>query len=235
MKHPARTYLKRNKNGEPSNHGYELKRENYIEVGLSEEEVMLRRQRNLVNEPFHAPTRSEKEIILANLLTLFNFLNFALAVLVIIASIMKPIHFRNLAFMGVVLSNLFIGIVQEIRAKRTIDKLSILTEPKTLVIRNGEKHEISVDEIVLDDLLFLVSGQQMSVDGTVEECDGFEVDESLLTGESEPVLKVPGDKMFSGSFIVAGNAKVRANFYGFFTGLCQRFSAQPARVCSWAM
>lgn len=214
MKHPARTYFKKNRNGESSNHGYELKRENYVEVGLSEEEVFLRRQRKLVNEPFHAPTRSEKEIILANLLTLFNFLNFALAVLVIIASIMKPVHFRNLAFMGVVLSNLFIGIVQEIRAKRTIDKLSILTEPKTLVIRNGEKHEIPVDEIVLDDLLFLVSGQQMSVDGTVEECDGFEVDESLLTGESEPVLKVPGDKMFSGSFIVAGNAKVQVTDVG---------------------
>ena len=214
MKHPARTYLKRNKNGESSNHGYELKRENYVEVGLSEEEVLLRRQRNLINEPFHAPTRSEKEIILANLLTLFNFLNFALAALVIIATMMKPVHFRNLAFMGVVLSNLFIGIVQEIRAKRTIDKLSILTEPKTLVIRNGEKHEIPVDEIVLDDLLFLVSGQQMSVDGTIEECDGFEVDESLLTGESEPVLKNPRDKMFSGSFIVAGNAKVQVTDVG---------------------
>lgn len=214
MKHPAGTKLKRNKNGELSNHGYELKRDNYVEFGLSEEEVLLRRQRKLVNEPFHAPTRSEKEIILTNLLTLFNFLNFALAALVIIASLMKPAHFRNLAFMGVVLSNLFIGIVQEIRAKRTIDRLSILTEPKTLVIRGGEKLEIPVDEIVLDDLLFLVSGQQMSVDGTVEECDGFEVDESLLTGESEAVLKVPGDKMFSGSFIVAGNAKVQVTDVG---------------------
>lgn len=197
-----------------SNHGYELKRENYIEVGLSDEEVKLRRQKNLVNEPFHAPTRSEKEIILSNLLTLFNFLNFALAALVIIASIMKPVHFRNLAFMGVVLSNLFIGIVQEIRAKRTIDKLSILTEPKTLVIRGGVKLEIPVDEIVLDDLLFLVSGQQMSVDGIVEDCDGFEVDESLLTGESEPVHKVPGNQMFSGSFIVAGEAKVQVTAVG---------------------
>lgn len=214
MKHPARTNLKRNRNGESSQHGYELKRENYVEVGLSEEEVLLRRQRKLVNEPFHAPTRSEKEIILSNLLTLFNFLNFALALFVIIATILKPVHFRNLAFMGVVLSNLLIGIVQEIRAKRTIDRLSILTEPKTLVIRGGEKLEIPVDEIVLDDLLFLVSGQQMSVDGLVEECEGFEVDESLLTGESEPVLKVPGDEMLSGSFIVAGNAKVQVTGVG---------------------
>jgi len=214
VKHPARTGLKRNKNGELSNHGYELKRDNYVDVGLSNEEVMLRKQRKLVNEPFHAPTRSEKEIILSNLLTLFNFLNFALAALVIIATMMQPVHFRNLAFMGVVVSNLLIGIVQEIRAKRTIDKLSILTEPKTLVIRGGEKLEIPVDEIVLDDLLFLVSGQQMSVDGIVEECDGFEVDESLLTGESEAVLKASGEKVFAGSFIVAGNAKVEVTEVG---------------------
>ncbi|MGB4589919.1 MAG: HAD-IC family P-type ATPase [Clostridiaceae bacterium] len=214
MKHLAQTSLKRNRNGELSNHGYELKRENYSDRGLSDDEVLLRKQKNLVNEPFHASTRTEKEIILGNLLTLFNFLNFGLAALVIIASIMEPKYFRNLAFMGVVLSNIFIGIIQEIRAKRTIDRLSILTEPKTLVIRGGVKLEIPVDEIVLDDLLFLVSGQQVSVDGAVEECDGFEVDESLLTGEAEPVLKVPGDKVLAGSFIVAGDAKVQVTEIG---------------------
>ena len=214
LKRPERTYFHRKSKEAGPVHAFNPQGSDYLVVGLNSKEIEERKQLGLMNEPFKPPTRTEKEIILGNLLTLFNFLNFGLAFLIIFAGLMKPMHFRNLAFMGVVLSNLFIGIVQGIRAKRTIDRLSILTEPRTFVLRSGEKVEIHVADIVLDDLLLMESGHQMSVDGVVHDCEGFEVDESLLTGESEPVRKKPGERVYAGSLIVAGSARVQVTGVG---------------------
>ena len=131
--------------------------------------------------------------------TFFNILNFALALAVILVG-----SFRSTVFMGVILANIFIGSFQSIRAKRTLDKLSIVSAPKAVVLREGRQLEIPVEQVVLDDILVLSAGNQISSDALVVagEC---EVNESLITGESDPILKHPGDSLLSGSFVVSGN------------------------------
>ena len=115
--------------------------------------------------------------------------------------------------MGVIICNIFIGTVQEIRAKKTIDKLSLIAEPKAHVIRDGIKQEIAIHDIVMDDITFLGAGNQVCSDAVVIEGE-CEVNESLLTGESEPVLKQPGDHLLSGSFIISGNCHARVEHVG---------------------
>ncbi|MBS5394763.1 MAG: cation-translocating P-type ATPase [Clostridium sp.] len=149
-----------------------------------------------------------KRIVLENLITPFNILNFVLAVLILIVG-----SYKNLLFMGVIICNIFIGTVQEIRAKKTIDKLSLIAEPKAHVIRNGIKQEIAIHDIVMDDITFLGAGNQVCSDAVVIEGE-CEVNESLLTGESEPVLKQPGDHLLSGSFIISGNCHARVEHVG---------------------
>ena len=121
--------------------------------------------------------------------------------------------YKNLLFMGVIICNIFIGTVQEIRAKKTIDKLSLIAEPKAHVIRDGIKQEIAIHDIVMDDITFLGAGNQVCSDAVVIEGE-CEVNESLLTGESEPVLKQPGDHLLSGSFIISGNCHARVEHVG---------------------
>lgn len=174
--------------------------------GLSSAEVAERVQQGLLNHPVAAPTRSIRQIVRDNIITPFNILNFVLAGLVIFASLSDVKLLRNLTFMGVVFSNTIIGIIQEIRAKQTIDKLSILTEPKVTVIRNGTEQVISVHELVIGDLMKLESGNQISVDAKMLQGVGFEVDESLLTGESDNIIKHEGDELYSGSVVMAGTA-----------------------------
>ncbi|MBS4794918.1 MAG: cation-translocating P-type ATPase [Clostridiales bacterium] len=149
-----------------------------------------------------------KRIVLENLITPFNILNFVLAVMILIVG-----SYKNLLFMGVIICNIFIGTVQEIRAKKTIDKLSLIAEPKAHVIRDGIKQEIAIHDIVMDDITFLGAGNQVCSDAVVIEGE-CEVNESLLTGESEPVLKQPGDHLLSGSFIISGNCHARVEHVG---------------------
>lgn len=169
-------------------------------TGLTNEQVQERIAEGKVNVNENPNTRTYKQIILENTLTFFNFLNIALLVLVLFVR-----SYKNSMFMGIILINTVIGIIQEIRAKKTIDKLAILTESKTVVLREGKKWSISTEKLVLDDLIFLKTGDQVPADVRVLE-GTVEVNESLLTGESDNLSKSQGDELFSGSFVTSGEA-----------------------------
>ena len=169
-------------------------------TGLTNEQVQERIAEGKVNVNENPNTRTYKQIILENTLTFFNFLNIALLVLVLFVR-----SYKNSMFMGVIVINTVIGIIQEIRAKKTIDKLAILTESKTVVLREGKKWSISTEKLVLDDLIFLKTGDQVPADVKVLE-GTVEVNESLLTGESDNLSKSQGDELFSGSFVTSGEA-----------------------------
>lgn len=169
-------------------------------TGLTNEQVQERIAEGKVNVNENPNTRTYKQIILENTLTFFNFLNLVLLVLVLFVR-----SYKNSMFMGIILINTVIGIVQEIRAKKTIDKLAILTESKTVVLREGKKWSISTEKLVIDDLIFLKTGDQVPADVKVLE-GAVEVNESLLTGESDNLTKNQGDELFSGSFVTSGEA-----------------------------
>lgn len=169
-------------------------------TGLTNEQVQERIAEGKVNVNENPNTRTYKQIILENTLTFFNFLNIALLVLVLFVR-----SYKNSMFMGIILINTVIGIIQEIRAKKKIDKLAILTESKTVVLREGKKWSISTEKLVLDDLIFLKTGDQVPADVKVLE-GTVEVNESLLTGESDNLSKSQGDELFSGSFVTSGEA-----------------------------
>ena len=169
-------------------------------TGLTNEQVQERIAEGKVNANENPNTRTYKQIILENTLTFFNFLNLVLLVMVLFVR-----SYKNSMFMGIILLNTVIGIVQEIRAKKTIDKLAILTESKTVVLRDGKKWSISTEKLVLDDLIFLKTGDQVPADVKVLE-GTVEVNESLLTGESDNLSKSQGDELFSGSFVTSGEA-----------------------------
>lgn len=169
--------------------------------GLSLQEVDERKNNGLVNGEEQVTTKTIKQIVLGNLITLFNILNIGLAVLVLTVGSVK-----NVLFLGTVFCNLAIGIIQEIKAKRIIDKLKIMSAHKAHVLRDSEEHEIPLSEIVLDDILLLKSGEQIGSDCLVisGQC---QVNESLVTGESDAIDKQEGDELLSGSFIVSGAVK----------------------------
>lgn len=169
-------------------------------TGLTNEEVQERIAQGQVNNNENPNTRTYKQIILENTLTFFNFLNLVLLVLVLMVG-----SYKNSMFVGIILINTVIGIIQEIRAKKTIDKLAILTESKTVVLREGKKWKISTEKLVVDDLIFLKAGEQVPADAKILE-GSLEVNESLLTGEADNLPKNPGDELFSGSFVTAGQA-----------------------------
>ena len=177
--------------------------------GLTAAEVADRIARGLVNDVPSAPTRTVAQIVRANVFTRFNaILGGMLAVILVVGPL------QDALFGLVLIANAGIGIVQELRAKRTLDRLTLLTAPRARVVRDGEVLELSVGEVVLDDLLELAPGSQVVVDGEVAGAGGLEVDESLLTGESEPVDKGPGDEVLSGSFVAAGTGRYRATRVG---------------------
>ncbi|MDU7337112.1 MAG: cation-translocating P-type ATPase [Clostridium sp.] len=177
-------------------------------TGLTQEQIDQRRQQGLCNGESDIKTKSVKEIVLQNIITPFNILNAILASLILLVG-----SYKNLLFMGVILSNLVIGIFQEIRAKRTIDRLALIAEPKAKVIRNGEQQTIEIHDVVLDDILYLEAGNQICTDCIV--CNGeCEVNESLLTGESDPICKKTGDSLLSGSFIVSGACHAQVEHVG---------------------
>lgn len=179
-----------------------------VKIGLTAEQLRCREQENLLNHDATISTKSIGTIVRENICTIFNFINAILAF-----AILSVGSYKNMLFMGVVISNLLIGIIQEIRAKRTIDRLSLLHAAKTHVIRDGELQEIPIQKIVLDDVLLLQNGNQVAVDCLV--LDGqCEVDESFLTGEPDAVFKKTGDTIFSGSFIISGTCRAQADKIG---------------------
>ena len=170
-----------------------------LQHGLSHEQVAKRVAAGYVNVQNDRITKSYQEIFKDNLFTLFNLINAILAGMIIFIG-----SYKNLLFLGVVLSNLVIGILQEIRAKRVLDKLSLITQPYIRVLRNGELKELHMDDLVLDDITYLHTGSQVCADAIIRE-GKLEVNESLVTGESDIILKNVGDSLYSGSFVVSGN------------------------------
>lgn len=177
--------------------------------GLSYTEVETRKGRGESNEALPPMTRSLKQIFLENSLTLFNFINIVIAGFVIYTG-----SYKNLLFLGVIIVNTTVGIFQELRAKKNVDELALLNQARATVIRNSQQEEILQEDIVKNDLLTIKRGQQIVVDGVVIETSGIECDESQLTGEADPVMKSVGDTVYSGSFVVSGNAVIEATKVG---------------------
>jgi cation-transporting P-type ATPase E len=167
--------------------------------GLSTAEVAERRARGMASEEAERSSRSIAEILRANILTRFNFILGVL--LAVILAVGEP---QDALFGIVLIVNAVIGIGQELRAKITLDRLAVLSAPRVRVIRDGTQREIDVASLVAGDLVSLRTGDQLVADGIVRASMGLQADESLLTGESEPVDKQPGDPLLSGSFVVAG-------------------------------
>ena len=169
-------------------------------TGLTNEQVQQRIEEGKINVNENPNTRSYKQIVRENVLTFFNFLNLALMIMVLLVG-----SYKNSMFMGIIVINTVIGIVQEVRAKKKLDKLAILTESKAVVLREGKKWSISTEKLVMDDILYLKTGDQIPADSKVLE-GSIEVNESLLTGESDNLQKNEGDELFSGSFVTSGEA-----------------------------
>lgn len=179
------------------------------ERGLSDEEVAGRIAAGAVNVDDGRPSRTLGEIIRGNAFTRFNAILGGMLVLILASG-----DFADALFGGVLIANTAIGVVQEWRAKRTLDRLAVLSAPRARVVRMGTVREIATTDVVRDDLCELGAGDQVVVDGVVRTVNHLEVDESLLTGESDPVAKSPGDEVLSGSFVVAGSGRFRATRVG---------------------
>ena len=174
-----------------------------IDIGLTKEEV-----ENKVNYDTSLPTKSIKTIVRENIFTLFNLINILLGVAVFCVG-----SYKNLLFLIVIFCNTAISIIQEINSKKAVDKLSILAQAKVNCIRDGEKQEIGINSIVLDDLLMLETGNQIVADSIILEGE-VEVNESFITGESDVIYKRKGDTLLSGSFVVSGKCKAEVIHIG---------------------
>ena len=187
-----------------------------ITKGLTKDQVLKRKEEKLVNFNQQPVTKSIKEIIFSNLFTYFNFLNIFLGTSVILAGIFSGQLFyslKNCLFMGVIFCNTIISTAQEIISKKVIDKLSVISSVKTTVIRDSQDEVISMEEIVLDDIIKLSNGNQVIVDSIIKQ-GMVEVNESFITGESNSILKREGDMLLSGSFIVSGNCIAQVEHIG---------------------
>ena len=182
-----------------------------LENGLPSEVVEHRNQQELTNHKPNGSTKTIPAIILSNTFTFFNLLNYAIAAWIISAFGAQSVKY--LFFVVIVTTNLVISIVQEIRSKLVIDKLSIMSAATATVLRDGEVYDIAINEVVLDDIVCLSSGKQIPSDAILVE-GSIEVNESLLTGESDAIGKKVGDVIYSGSFVVSGNAKARVERVG---------------------
>lgn len=191
--------------------------------GLTSPDVAARRQRGDINRIRCRASRSVADIVRANVFTRFNALLGSLCAVVLIAG-----PWQDALFGGVLVANSLIGIVQEWRAKRTLDRLALLHQPRARVRRDGQTIEVDVADIVKDDLILVERGEQIVVDGVVVVTHGLEIDESLLTGESEPQDKTCGMPLLSGSFVVAGQGWYRATAVG-HEAWAHRLAAQARR------
>ena len=177
--------------------------------GLSDEEVKSRVAEGRVNITKNNHQKTTAQIVRSHTITYFNLLNLAFAALIIATG-----QFKNVLFIGVVVCNAVIGIIQELRVKSLIDKLTVITAAKAKIVRGGILRELPVEEIVVDDIIRVSPGDQIATDGVIVSSDGLEVNESMLTGEAKPVRKEAGDQLLSGSFIVAGVGAYRVEKVG---------------------
>ena len=184
--------------------------------GLTNDEVKERISKHLINYSDEPKTKTTKEIIKSNVFTYFNFLNILLGSLVIISGIVSGrilYSLKNCLFVGVIFTNTIISIVEEILAKKTIDKLNVITESKIKTIREGEIIDLSREELVLDDVCIYNIGNQVVTDSII--LDGtVEVNESFITGEEKIITKKIGDELISGSFIVSGKCTSKVKHIG---------------------
>ncbi|MCI8778969.1 MAG: HAD-IC family P-type ATPase [Bacilli bacterium] len=190
-------------------HNNKIERYNpLLDVGLTSEQVLSRFQDNLINYDTTIPTKSIKQIVASNIFTLFNLINIILGVFVVLVG-----SYKNLLFLGVIFCNVVIGTIQEIRSKKMIDKLSVISSMKSRVLRDGVIESIDINNIVLDDIIIFELGNQVVVDSYI--LDGsVEVNESFITGEADSIVKKKGDLLLSGSFIVAGKCKAKVEHIG---------------------
>ena len=183
--------------------------ENETYRGLSKDDVRQRVEQGLVNETNTSVSKTIPEIIREHSLTYFNLLNLVLGIIVIISG-----QIKNITFMGVIFFNTIIGIFQELKVKKLVDGLSVITATKAMVIRSGKRKEIPIDQLVMDDIVVVESGNQISADSVVLESKGIEVNESMITGESRAVKKKAGDTLYSGSYLVAGSGIAKVEHVG---------------------
>jgi cation-transporting ATPase E len=181
----------------------------YAVEGLTQGEVDLRVQLRLTNAVSSSSSRSIASILRANLFTLFNAVVGGSFIILLILG-----QWRDAIFGVIVIANIGIGVVQEFRSKRTLDRLALISAPLARVRRGGKTLDVATDQVVLDELLVLRTGDQVPADATVVSSDGLDLDESLLTGESDPVLKDVGDEVLSGSSVVAGFGLARVRLVG---------------------
>ena len=177
-------------------------------MGLYEEEILEREEGGWTNLPVDPPSKTTKEIIHDNIFTYFNLIFAILGLLLILVG-----AFRDLTFLPVIILNTLIGIVQEVRAKNVLDKMTMLHAPKATVVRNGRKRVIAVEDLVIDDIVIFKAGNQICADAIVEHGE-VQVNESLLTGEADEITKHKGDMLMSGSFIVSGECHARLEKVG---------------------
>lgn len=178
-------------------------------IGLGPDEVAERRASGRVNTVDNSSSRPVRDIIRSNVLTRFNAIVGALAVVVIVVG-----DVRDALFAGVMISNAVIGIAQELRSKATLDRLTLVAAPRLTVLRRDGPVTVTPEDVVLDDLIEVAPGDQIVVDGSIVDADELAVDESLLTGEADAVHKAQGDGVLSGSFVVAGSGIMRATAVG---------------------
>jgi cation-transporting P-type ATPase E len=179
-------------------------------LGLTTDEVAQRREQGLGSIPPPATSRSYAQILRENVLTTINIILFSIA----FALVLVGQYLDALVSVGVISFNLVISLIQEVRAKRTLDRIALLTRPRATILRDGREQQVDPGDIVVDDVLIVSPGDQIVVDGPIIGEGRVEVDESLLTGESDPVTKQEGDRLYSGTFCIAGQACYRAEHVG---------------------
>lgn len=177
-------------------------------TGLTDEEVRQRVEEGLTNRADISTDKTTKEVVISNVFTYFNLIFLVITILLIMVG-----SFRNLTFLPIIIGNTVIGIVQEIRAKKTLEKMSLLNAPRADVIRNGSVKQISTEELVKDDVILLTAGKQICADAVVIS-GNIQVNESLLTGEADEVEKTEGSTLMSGSFVVSGECYARLEKVG---------------------
>ena len=177
-------------------------------TGLTDEEVRQRVEEGLTNRADISTDKTTKEIVVSNVFTYFNLIFLVITILLIMVG-----SFRNLTFLPIIIGNTVIGIVQEIRAKKTLEKMSLLNAPRADVIRNGSVKQISTEKLVKDDVILLTAGKQICADAVVIS-GNIQVNESLLTGEADEVEKTEGSTLMSGSFVVSGECYARLEKVG---------------------